>query len=110
MVLCGGVSGGAVGEEDGVGGVDGESLGVEVDGGLVVLLCHGGIALALESLGLLLLGVGGSTACGSTAGGGGGARGARAGPELLVDGVDLEQVLGAGGGLDGGGVGGVNLE
>lgn len=45
VVAGGGVGGGAVGEEDCVGGVQGEGLGVEVDGGGVVLLGHGGVAL-----------------------------------------------------------------
>lgn len=108
MVLVGGVGGGAVGEEDGVEGVDGEGLGVEVDGGAVVLLCHGGISFTLESVGLLLLLFtegfrrrrGGATCCALCG----------SGLELLVDGVDLQQVLGAEGGLDGGGVCRVDLE
>lgn len=59
VVSGGGVGGGAVGEEDCVGGVQGEGLGVEVNGGGVVLLGHGGVALGLEGFGFFLLGVGG---------------------------------------------------
>lgn len=93
VVLGGGVGGGAVGEEDGVAGVQVEGLRVEGDGLGVVLLGHGGVALGFQGLGLLLLLVGGllpGRGGGILGPGGGCCRGA----ERLVGGVDLEEGLG----------------
>lgn len=92
---------------------------VELDGGLVVLLRHGGVAAALELLGFW-------GRCLGFAGGGLG-RAGRAGPgfgraaaaggasggfafEFLVHAVDAEEGLAAEGGLHGGFVGGVHVE
>lgn len=107
MVLGRGVRRRTVRQEHGIRRVQAQGLRVQLDGLAVVLLRHGGVALALEGLGLLLLLLrrGGSTGSAGTAGG----RGLRR-LELLVDGVDLEEVLGADGGGDGGRVGGVDLE
>jgi hypothetical protein len=98
------VGGGTVGKEDGVAGVDSQSLGIEVDGSTVILLGHGSVTLRLKGLSLLSLLLGELDGCG------GSGSGRLVGAGLLEDRVDLEEVLGSNGSRDSRGIGRVDLE
>ncbi|OJJ73979.1 hypothetical protein ASPBRDRAFT_525155 [Aspergillus brasiliensis CBS 101740] len=107
LVLSGrGIGSSPVGEVDGVRGSNSQSLGVEIDSGLVVLAGHGTVTLGLQLIGL---GSGSAsrrllafTSLGRVAGG--------LVAELLVDTVDAGQGLSTHGILHSSLVGGINLE
>ena len=90
MLVRGAVGGCAVGEVDWVCGRDGDGAGVEVYGGVVVFALHGGVALFLEGFAF-----GGRCCCATSGRGVGGGRSARGRLrfEVVVEGVDLEEVL-----------------